>query len=113
MSSATTASATGGSSQAMPMDGTEPCPNIQIKGSDSVPAGTKAEVTTTLVGGQGTASYSWSLSKGTIASGQGTPQITVDTGGLAGSTVVATVKLGGLKTECATNSATVSILVGN
>ncbi len=96
----------------MPMDGTEPCPNIQIKGSDSVPAGKPAEVTTTLIGGQGMPSYSWSVSKGTISSGQGTPHITVDTAGLAGSTVTATVKLGGLKTECATNSATVSILVG-
>ncbi len=96
----------------MPMDGTEPCPNIQIKGSDSVPAGKQAEVTTTLIGGQGSPSYTWAVSKGTIASGQSTPHITVDTAGLAGASITATVKLGGLKTECATNTATVTILVG-
>ncbi len=102
-----------GSSTVQPMDGAEACPNIQVKASDSVSAGKQAMVTTTLVGGQGTPSFTWSVSRGTIASGQGTQHIMIDTGGLSGATIVATVKIGGLKTECATNSATASILVGN
>src|SRR5258705_8817221 len=45
--------------------------------------------------------YNWSVSAGTISGGQGTSSITVDTAGLGGQTVTATVELGGLDPSCA------------
>jgi hypothetical protein len=39
--------------------------------------------------------FNWSVSGGTITSGQGTPNITIDTRGLRGQTVTATVEVGG------------------
>ena len=51
--------------------------------------------------------YNWSVSAGTITSGQGTSTITVDTAGLGGQTVTATVSIGGADPTCtATNSCT-------
>jgi hypothetical protein len=44
--------------------------------------------------------YNWSVSAGTISSGQGTSSITVETTGLGGQTVTATVELGGLDPSC-------------
>jgi len=44
-------------------------------------------------------SYNWSISYGTIVSGQGTPVITVDPGKEAGS-CTATLELGGLPNSC-------------
>jgi len=44
--------------------------------------------------------YNWSVSAGTISSGQGTSSITVDTAGLGGQTVTATVEVGGLDPAC-------------
>jgi hypothetical protein len=84
---------------------------MQVKAPDSVPAGTQVKVTTTQVGGT-TPTFRWSLSAGKIASGQGTPNIVVDSTGLAGSTIVATLELGGLPATCATTSTNVSVLVG-
>jgi hypothetical protein len=55
-----------------------------------------------LVAGQDSAAltYTWSLSSGTIRAGQGTPTIAVDTTGLGGRRVTATVLVGGLAAEC-------------
>jgi hypothetical protein len=44
--------------------------------------------------------YNWSVSAGTISGGQGTSSITVDTTGLGGQTVTATLELGGLDPAC-------------
>lgn len=44
--------------------------------------------------------YNWQMSAGTITSGQGTPAITVDTTGLSGQAVTATVKIDGIPPEC-------------
>jgi hypothetical protein len=46
------------------------------------------------------ATYSWSVSAGTISGGQGTNSITVSTAGLGGQTVTATVDVGGLDPSC-------------
>src|SRR5207253_7135758 len=43
--------------------------------------------------------YNWTLSSGTITSGQGTPTIIVDTTGLDDN-VTATIEIGGLPSEC-------------
>src|SRR6266550_2457058 len=45
--------------------------------------------------------YNWSVSAGTITSGQGTPPITVSAAGLAGTTITATVEIGGVDPTCA------------
>lgn len=95
-----------------PVDPEEACPAIQIKAPDSVPQGSKARVTANLVGGAGRPTFRWSLTAGTIVSGQGTATIQIDTSGLGGTGISATVDLGGLPRECATTSASASFLVG-
>lgn len=44
--------------------------------------------------------YNWTVSAGTITSGQGTDTITVDTANTGGQTITATVELGGLDPSC-------------
>lgn len=44
--------------------------------------------------------YTWSLSSGTVSAGQGTPSITVDTTGLGGRRITATVSVRGLAAQC-------------
>jgi hypothetical protein len=44
--------------------------------------------------------YNWSVSAGTITGGQGTSSITVDTAGLGGQSVTATVDVGGFDPSC-------------
>jgi hypothetical protein len=44
--------------------------------------------------------YTWSLSSGTVNAGQGTPSITVDTTGLGGRRITATVSVSGLDAQC-------------
>jgi hypothetical protein len=48
----------------------------------------------------GDVTYHWTVSAGSISSGQGTPAITVDTTGLAGQNVTATVEIGGTDPSC-------------
>lgn len=92
--------------------GSDPCPALQIKAPDAVPAGTQVRIASTLIGGAGAPTFRWSVSAGKIASGQGTANIVVDSTGLAGTSIVATVEMGGLAKECATTGTSVSILVG-
>src|SRR5258705_8206716 len=76
-----------------------PCPTI----SGSCPADVDlgAPITFTASGaGDMNVTYNWSVSAGTISSGQGTSSITVNTDGLGGQTVTATVELGGLDPSC-------------
>jgi hypothetical protein len=49
--------------------------------------------------------YNWTVSAGTITEGQGTDTIKVDTTGLAGQTIRASLSLGGYNLECAANCA--------
>jgi hypothetical protein len=49
--------------------------------------------------------YNWSVSAGTIIEGQGTPSIKVDTTGLAGQTVKATLSMGGYQLDCSASCA--------
>jgi len=44
--------------------------------------------------------YNWTVSAGTITSGQGTSTITVSTAGIGGQTVTATVEVGGVDPTC-------------
>ena len=90
-----------------------PCPTISIScPTDQVVAGTPATVSVNLTGGGNfNATYTWTVSAGTITSGQGTPSITVDTTNAAGQTITATVDIGGLPPECDhTRSCSFSVL---
>ena len=49
--------------------------------------------------------YNWSVSAGTIIAGQGTDTIKVDTTGLGGQTVRASLSMGGYNLECAADCA--------
>jgi len=58
--------------------------------------------------------YNWSVSAGTISSGQGTSSITVNTDTLGGQSVTATVELSGLDPSCSrTASCTTSVRAPN
>jgi hypothetical protein len=89
------------------------CPvSILVEGpAEEVIAGGTFGVTATVksVPADVTITYNWSISSGTITSGQGTPYITIDAGTGAGS-CTATIDIGGLPKECSTTaSATVFI----
>jgi len=94
-------------SQAVPA-----CPHLQIRAPDSVPAGTQAPVSVSVVGAKTAPTLHWTVKGGTIASGQGTTNIVVDTSGFAGATIFASVELSGLPPECATKAASALFLVG-
>lgn len=49
--------------------------------------------------------YNWTISAGTITEGQGTDTIKVDTTGMAGQTIRASLSLGGYNLECAADCA--------
>jgi len=67
------------------------CPTASVDGpSGLVNAGSMMTFTAS-VGGSGANSYNWSVSAGTISSGQGTSSISVDTTGLEGRTITATL----------------------
>jgi hypothetical protein len=79
-----------------------PCPTIEIScPTDQVVAGSPATASVNVTGGGNfNVTYNWTVSAGTISGGQGTPSITIDTTGLAGQNVTATVELGGLAPSC-------------
>jgi len=52
-----------------------------------------------------TPAYNWTVSAGTIVSGQGTDTIKVDTTGLAGQTIRASLSMGGYNLDCAADCA--------
>jgi hypothetical protein len=89
-----------------------PCPNVTVSCPDAVDLGQPITFTASVTGGpEGFApTYNWSVSAGTITSGQGTSSITVDTAGLGGQSVTATVSIGGADPSCSnTNSCTTSV----
>jgi hypothetical protein len=78
------------------------CPEVRISCPDHATEKAPVAFTTTLSGGTpGIApTYNWTVSNGHIISGQGTDSITVDTAGLAGQTITATVDVGGYGIPC-------------
>jgi len=78
------------------------CPSISVSGPDTVAVGAPATFTANVTGGTpGVAPiYNWTVTGGTIISGQGTPSITVDTVGLAGQPVTANLAVEGFKLNC-------------
>ena len=80
------------------------CPNVAIECPDRVVLGEPLTFRSTVTGGSsGVAStYNWTVSAGRIIDGQGTDTIHVDTTGLAGQTVTATLSMGGYNLDCST-----------
>jgi hypothetical protein len=78
------------------------CPTLNVTCTDSVDQGSPITFAATATGGNQTPTptYNWSVSAGTITSGQGTSSITVDTANLGGQTVTATVEFGGYAPAC-------------
>lgn len=78
------------------------CPNVSVSCPESVKEGAPVTFTADLSGGTPgiTPTYNWTISAGHITSGQGTSSITVDTAGLAGQTVRATLDIGGFGMPC-------------
>jgi len=79
------------------------CPNVGIACPDQIVAGKPVTFTSTLNGGKGNVPpiYYWTISAGTIISGQGTSSITVDTTGMEGRAIEASLAMSGYEEECA------------
>jgi hypothetical protein len=78
------------------------CPTVTVSCADAVEEGAPATFTANFTQGTPAVSetYNWTVSAGTITSGQGTSSITVDTKGLGGNSVTATVEVGGVDPSC-------------
>jgi hypothetical protein len=78
------------------------CPNVSIYCPDSVTLGAPVTFTANLSGGTPgiTPIYNWTVSAGTIISGQGTPTIQVDTTGLGGQSITANLAVEGYSLNC-------------
>ncbi len=77
------------------------CPTISVTGpSSTLKAGDDMVFTANVSGGTCDPTYNWTVSAGTITSGQGTPVIHVDTTGMFGQNITATVEVGGCCAEC-------------
>ena len=88
------------------------CPTVTVSCPDTGTIGQPVTFTASVSGGDTnvTPTFNWTVSAGTISSGQGTSSITVDTTGVAGgTTITATVDVGGYDRTCSTsNSCTVN-----
>src|SRR5712691_359671 len=84
------------------------CPNVSVSCPDATAEGQPVTFTATITGGSGALrpTYNWTVSAGRIISGQGTPRITVDTNGLAGQTIRASLDVTGYGTPCPASCAT-------
>jgi hypothetical protein len=79
------------------------CPTLTVTGPAGITTpGDAMTFTANASGGsQQALTYNWSVSRGTIEAGQGTPSVTVRTSAAdAGQTVTATVELGGFEATC-------------
>ena len=80
------------------------CPTLQVlPPTTPVAAGSVLTFSAQLAGGnqRGRLNYNWTVSGGTIAAGQGTPTIRVQTApNMAGTVIAATVTVGGLNPAC-------------
>ena len=89
----------------------KPCPTVSVSCPTDVEPNQPITFTASVTGEGGPWTYNWSVSAGTISSGQGTSTITVDTASLGGQTVTATVSLGGADPSCTGTTASCSTSV--
>jgi hypothetical protein len=85
---------------AVPPPTPPPCATISVSGPASARSTETSTVTANVSGAPGAVSYNWTVSCGSIISGQGSPTITIDNSRCAGNSVTATVEVGGLAPEC-------------
>src|SRR5690348_6286479 len=88
------------------------CPTVNVSCPDSVEAGEELTFTAGVSDGDAHVdpTYNWTISAGTIRSGQGTSTIVVDTMDAGGMTITATVDVGGFDRACSTSqSCTTSV----
>src|ERR1043165_628647 len=78
------------------------CPEVKISCPDNATEKAPVTFSATISGGTPgvVPAYNWTVSNGHILSGQGTSSITVDTAGLSGQTINATVDVGGYGIPC-------------
>lgn len=78
------------------------CPTVSISCPDRIGVDQPVTFTSAVTGSLGNIAptYNWTVSAGRIIEGQGTPSIKVDTVGLAGQTVQASLSLGGYTLDC-------------
>jgi hypothetical protein len=76
------------------------CPNIVISCPERIVLGQPVDFSATVTGGSTAPIYNWSVSGGTITTGQGTSSIRVDTSGQAGQSVKATLSMTGYPMDC-------------
>jgi hypothetical protein len=78
------------------------CPTVSVSCPTEADPNSSAVFTANFAQGTPTISetYKWTISAGTITSGQGTSAITVSTAGLGGQTLTATVEVGGIDPTC-------------
>lgn len=78
------------------------CPSVSIACPTNLGIDQPLNFSANVAGGTAgvTPVYNWTVSAGTITSGQGTNAIVVDTRGLAGQTVKATLSMGGYSLDC-------------
>lgn len=93
---------------------TQQCPTVTVSCPDTAQENLEDALifTANISGGDASVmpTFNWTVSAGMISSGQGTSSIKVDTTGIGGQTVTATVDVGGFLRECRTsNSCTTSI----
>lgn len=91
------------------------CPDLSVSGGGEVKPGEPMSFTANLSGGTAPdVTYNWTVSAGTISSGQGTPSITVDTTGLDNTSITATVEIasGSLCPECPRTKSETGSVVG-
>lgn len=83
------------------------CPNVEIVCPTNIAIDRPLTFSSNVTGGTAgiTPIYSWTVSAGTIIEGQGTNTIKVDTTGLAGQTVRATLSMGGYTLDCSASCA--------
>src|SRR5215207_9482333 len=89
------------------------CPAIEIVCPTDIAFGQPLSFSSRLTGGvpaNTTAVYKWSVSAGTIISGQGTDNIKVDTSNRGRESVTATLSVGGYNLECAASCTIVPAL---
>jgi hypothetical protein len=84
------------------------CPAIEIVCPTNIATGEPLTFSSRYNGGvpaNVSPNYNWTVSAGTILSGQGTDTIRVDTTGLAGQTVRASLSMGGYNLDCSADCA--------
>lgn len=88
---------------AYPQNENSLCPKIEVVGGGVVQAGEAMNFSVKINDETKTTNleYEWKVSLGTIANGQGTDSIVVDTTGLSGQNIKAEVKVKGLSANCA------------